>query len=565
MTLAILYTLAVEEGLPPVVGAAPYSVLARQLPRLVVNQMNGDRDEGVRFFPLLGTVEGKRQFFSIPEMLDAERLMTLHGLHEGVPFVVDGRIGNGAISFRVHDEKKVTILEKTVEFDPLDPLPAAKRMLFELSGVFGWHGALPEMLDIEQPALSYYLVAKDDLLCLEAGFGRDEDEQWVKAARTLFDLLPDHREVQIVLLDICRHLVRGKIASSEVKELLMHAVQGTEALEFAGESAAILDDLGHRQESDNLFERIVGEPKISEAVAVRLAGFLFRRGRFSEGRDHLEGLMARGVTGTRLLAQIAVFYQRLGQHDERRAVIDELARRTALPSAVGRMVCCELVDQGRVDDALSTIGSCIEATPGDPAVWLEKGRVLLHGENPTDAGAALEEVFRNNPSPTIKEEAARLRRFVDLPDVLPALRTVDAALVGNHLERAVRLANELVRVHPSIAEAWLFLGVAYQRAEVPGEAIRALQRAVDLDASLGEAHNRLGILLVGGGRHREGFEQLKLAIACLPTESGPQIHMAQACYFLGELNAGREALREAERLGANPQTVESVRGMFFSD
>ena len=79
MTLAILYTLAVEEGLPPVVGAAPYSVLARQLPRLVVNRMNGDRDEGVRFFPLLGTVEGKRQFFSIPEMLDAERLMTLHG------------------------------------------------------------------------------------------------------------------------------------------------------------------------------------------------------------------------------------------------------------------------------------------------------------------------------------------------------------------------------------------------------------------------------------------------------------------------------------------------------
>ena len=221
------------------------------------------------------------------------------------------------------------------------------------------------------------------------------------------------------------------------------------------------------------------------------------------------------------------------------------------------------VDQGRGDDALRTIDSCLDVTPADPAAWLEKGRVLLHGEDPTRAGPALEEVFRHNPPASIKEQASRLLRFVQLPDVLPALRAVDAALAGSHVERALALAKELVEAHPTLAEAWLFLGVAQQRDEHLVEAIDALKRAVALDASLGEAHNRLGILLVGQGEHRAGLDALQLAIACLPQESGPRIHLAQACYFLGDLEAGRAALQQAESLGADPQTLESVRRTFF--
>ena len=37
--------------LKPVVGAAPYDVLARQLPRLLVTRLNNGGDRGVRYFP----------------------------------------------------------------------------------------------------------------------------------------------------------------------------------------------------------------------------------------------------------------------------------------------------------------------------------------------------------------------------------------------------------------------------------------------------------------------------------------------------------------------------------
>jgi predicted Zn-dependent protease len=565
MTLAVVFAFAVEKDLPPVVGAAPYGVLARQLPRLVVNRLNGDRDAGLRFFPLLGTDNGTRQFFTIDEMLPPEQLAGLHGLQGQVPYMIDGKIDAKTLTFRVFEENQLLVTMQTIDFDPLDPLPAATRMLFEMSGVFQWSGAPPALPDIESRALSHFFVAKDDLLCLEAGFPREDDDQWVRAIRCVFDERPEDRDVQTLLLDICRHLVRTKSAPTQVRDLLVHATAVTNGLRLAGEAAAVLDDLGCRDEADALFERLVHEPDISEAVALRLAAFLFRRGRFAEGRDHLERVRARGVAGNRLLAQLAVLYQRLGQDVERHAVIDELANRDNLPPTVSRMVCGELVDQNRAVEALAVIDRCLARSPDDATLWLEKARVLLHGDDPTSAGPVLEEVFRHHPSAAVREEAARLQRFASLPHVLPALRVVDAALAGNHLDRALQLATDLVQANPDLAEGWLFLGVTHQRRESIDEAIVALQKAVTLDTTLGEAHNRLGILLVGAGRHREGAEQLERAIEILPAESGPQIHMAQALALLGDKDAGRRALEEAERLGADPRMVESVRRTFFAE
>ncbi len=60
MIRAILVTFAVEEGLQPAPGAAPYGVLSRQLPRLLVTRLNGGSDSGIRFVPFLGKRDGRR-------------------------------------------------------------------------------------------------------------------------------------------------------------------------------------------------------------------------------------------------------------------------------------------------------------------------------------------------------------------------------------------------------------------------------------------------------------------------------------------------------------------------
>ena len=40
MPQVVVFAFAVEDGLAPVVGAAPFSVLARQVPRVLVEQLN---------------------------------------------------------------------------------------------------------------------------------------------------------------------------------------------------------------------------------------------------------------------------------------------------------------------------------------------------------------------------------------------------------------------------------------------------------------------------------------------------------------------------------------------
>ena len=228
MSIAIVYAFAAQKGMTPVVGAPPPCVLTRQLPRMVVSLMNGGGDRGIRFFPLLGPVEGRRQFISISEMLSLQRLADMHAQKDEVAFLVDGKIQQDAITVRIHDpirgEAGETVFQETMAFDPLDPLPVVRRMIFELSGVLEWRGTLPPLPQIPPPALSYYLVAKDDLLSLEAGFERDGEGQWLKAIRFLLEHRSKDPEVREILLDICRRLAATGSAAEEVQALLVDAV-----------------------------------------------------------------------------------------------------------------------------------------------------------------------------------------------------------------------------------------------------------------------------------------------------------------------------------------------------
>ena len=82
---------------------------------------------------------------------------------------------------------------------------------------------------------------------------------------------------------------------------------------------------------------------------------------------------------------------------------------------------------------------------------------------------------------------------------------------------------------------------------------------------LGEAHNRLGTLLLQRGRYSDAVKHLRHAAKLLPWEASPRIHLAQACYYVGCPEEGREALTQAERMGGDPELVARVRQAFFAD
>lgn len=563
MTVAIVYAFSVAPGLPPVVGAPGHAVLARQLPRLAVSGLNGEVDRGVRFFPLLARSNDERRYLEPTDLLAPERILGMHGQGPGVRMVVDGRIDKDSVAVRIHDVSSGSkAYDNSLAFDPRDPLPVVRHVMFELSSALGWTGSLPQLPDLSGAALAHFLVAKDDLLGLEAGMRREDETSWLRAVARAQEHAPGSTAVQDLLLDLCRHRLVAGAQGPEVAPLLLAAAAQAGSPAFSGAVATTLRLAGCHRQSARILEGLAVGPPVDEELALEVSALLFRQQRYDEARRHLEAALALGMRGPQVLAQLLVLYQRLGQAQPRIALVDELAAMPALPPAAARIACAELVTADRLDAALAVIDRSLAAHPEDAALWLELARVRIHLGLPAGALSALETVLRCRPSATLIAEVARLRALNSQPAALAAMRAIDDACGRGELGEAIARARQLVRDHPTLAEAWLFLGVVRQRLDQPRRAIRALRRALALEPGLGEAHNRLGILLVARGRYRAGLAHLERAVTRLPNEAGPQVHLAQACFHLGRRDAAQQALAEATRLGASPALVAAVRRAF---
>ena len=202
--------------------------------------------------------------------------------------------------------------------------------------------------------------------------------------------------------------------------------------------------------------------------------------------------------------------------------------------------------------------------PGGERTERSRGaRPLLRGGDGAAARPALERVLSCEPSQVVRREAARLMRLAHAPETLNELRALDNAFGGGDLRSALRRAKKLVRRRKEMGEAWLLYGIVRQRLSHRRRAIKAFRRALRCMPELGEAHNRLGILLVEAGRYEEGYGHLHDAVTLLPWDSGPRFHLAQACYYLDRIDEGRTILAEAERLGADVKVITTVRETFF--
>lgn len=566
MKLAIVYSLAVDPAVTPVVGAPSFGVLSRQIPRMVVGLLNGEGDQGLRFFPLLGERDGRRQFFMVSDMLSPEQLVKIHGQKGDVQFVVDGRIDDSGVRIRIIDAGAVReVLDQTWPMDPLDPMAVVTRLVYELSGLLGLEGPLPKIPDLRVPELSYFLVAKDDLLSLEAGFDSECQDHWLQAISKVTQSSLGEPEVQALVLDLCRHLAASNKDRQEAVEFLTATVAQVEESAFLSEAAVVLRDLGDDKAAEAILDRLVGEELADEAAVLRLVSHLFENGRHEESRRQLEIALELGPRLPLLLAQLMVTYQRLGMPDEERAVASELAQRHDLPVAVGRVLCGELIDFEMIEDAVFVACRCLEKEPENANLWIGLGRAFLHTGAPGKANDAFDTALSHDSSASVRSEVDRLRRFANLPGVLPELEALDGALSAGDLEKALVLAQRLTVDHETLSEGWLFLGVVHQRLEQSDLAIAGFEQALRLNSDFGEAHNRLGILLVGLASYQKGYDHLQRAVALLEHDPGPWIHLAQACFYLEKADEGRAALAQATRLGAKAEVVESVRRAFFAE
>ena len=163
MAVAVVFAFAVADGLLPVVGAAPYDVLARQLPRLLVARLNAGGDRGIRFFPFVGPVDGQRNFLNLREQFEPGQLAMLHKQGR-TELLVDGIFRAGVLHWRVLDGESLKVrIEGDVPFDARQPLDVLVRLEFEITGLLGWMGRPQPAPPLAGEALGWFLVLKDGL------------------------------------------------------------------------------------------------------------------------------------------------------------------------------------------------------------------------------------------------------------------------------------------------------------------------------------------------------------------------------------------------------------------
>jgi O-antigen ligase/Tfp pilus assembly protein PilF len=138
---------------------------------------------------------------------------------------------------------------------------------------------------------------------------------------------------------------------------------------------------------------------------------------------------------------------------------------------------------------------------------------------------------------------AALGNFYRIGGALFAPELLDAAHPA--YAQALRLAPH----HASIHLAW---GKAHLAQAQPEQALAHFQRAVDLDATYGEAYRLIGdVLRVHGGGQAEVLSAYQQAIHWSPRSSQAYLGLAAAHWQFGNTQAATEALAQAQRLDPN--------------
>jgi tetratricopeptide (TPR) repeat protein len=557
MVQAVVFAFAVADGLTPVVGAAPFDVLARQLPRLLVARLNGGGDRGVRFLPFLGTLEGERCFLSLREMLEPEQLIGLHRQGE-VQLVVDGQLRQHSLHWRVcaGDSAKV-LLAGEQPFDPRRPWDVLLRLEFELTGLLGWTGRPAVVPELAGEACGWFMILKDALLRREAGL---PDQDGLRPLRQCLELAAGVEAVQATALDYAALWLRDGVVpeglAAALGLLVRHDSLAVAQLERLG---ALLHAMGDHATAATVAARAAMQAPERAELIERAAATLFRQGRYAEVRAVVEVARQRGVASVPALAQLAAVCDRTGDQVLRQELTEALLGQPDLPVPVARLLVSFLLEDERPQAARSVAERALQKDPAQPLLQFDLGRacLLLHDE--TTAAQALRNALRNGLPPAVLPQAQRYLRLLAKPGLWRGVQQVESALLGGDPQRARLAAGRLLRVCGSSAEACYQAGLVRHKLGDPRRAEASLRRALRRDPLHPDSHNRLGVLLLERGDYVAGHHHLELAHRLAPTETAPLLHLAQACALLGQIDEADRHLTMAEGLGADSQLLQAVR------
>jgi tetratricopeptide (TPR) repeat protein len=181
-----------------------------------------------------------------------------------------------------------------------------------------------------------------------------------------------------------------------------------------------------------------------------------------------------------------------------------------------------------LENARGYAETLVEEYPDDPAAWFILGRIYRQQERYEEASDAF-------------EKALRLTAFnVFIYDEL-----LKAEEESNDLISVVDIYLKLVQLHPQSAVLHERLGLSLARIGHNEEAKIYLQKALELDSSLEDARNILGLIHLELDENESAAAQFRRYLASVPDDTSAREHFAAALARLGRYD---EALGEFNAL-----------------
>ena len=240
-----------------------------------------------------------------------------------------------------------------------------------------------------------------------------------------------------------------------------------------------------------------------------------------------------------------------------------------------RFVAIELLTRRRLYGLAANAIPSPPAPPTDAAVWLEKGRELIRGQQTESAIAVLVRAAALDPANAtvwfelglaangLKRYALALRGFQAVASLHPDAGGARFNLASLRFEQgaldpAARHLREALALRPEHAGSLFLLGRTERRRGQAGVAQEFLRRAVQVEPELGEIRAERAEAALALGHAVEAMEHAQLALALAPALFDGHTALAGALEALGRPDAALPVWERAIR--CNPGRGEAFTG-----
>jgi tetratricopeptide (TPR) repeat protein len=334
--------------------------------------------------------------------------------------------------------------------------------------------------------------------------------------------------------------------------------------------ALLLEEQGEDDEALRELETLHGELPSDPEVGLALARMLARGGKRDDARTLLEGLVekvaragdARRPFADRARLQLAELLAQEERWDDVLESLLELDLRDGSTRAAATLLKVDaLVGQGRRDEALAQLDPASGLPP--PALAAKRAEVLLDLGRDEEAARELAKLpdgaDGKEQAAEVYQRAGHHARAIPLLEELLAgapesielrFRLAAAYERSGQLAEATDAFQELLRRAPDNSMALNYLGYMWaDKGENLPEALRMINRALELEPGNGAYVDSLGWVYYRMGDFRRAVEQLEKAARLLPADGTVQEHLGDALRALGKIPEARSAYQRALALG----------------